>query len=284
MSLAIKFLAGFVLLLLAIVIASHLLAKGLIHIEPPLPESTEKARFLRTLTCAYAMCARERCDSSIIDVGFLDKEKKISCYRICKEWEDKGHTGHKCGPEYNLTFVFDDTVTYKADYHKRVLSPIRFWITWRRLDTDVTRENWEERILGHDERCFNEKNEKVTLGGYEYDRGCTRDIDPPDNVGLCEGVLQRMSGDECVPGDKSGNWIPADRFKEDCGLNTGHIWVDSKINCGPFESGNYLMNCTFEEGQTIYIWAEIDLPLERPLLPPEYCFCPELVICSSPTT
>jgi hypothetical protein len=263
MSLAIKFLAGFVLLLLAIVIASHLLAKGLIHIEPPLPESTEKARFLRTLTCAYAMCARERCDSSIIDVGFLDKEKKISCYRICKEWEDKGRTGHKCGPEYKLEFVFNSSVIYHADYivpHNCIIEK------FTGIETDITRyEQWFYRINGDcdDDKWF-----------CDYSHGLCGEF----VAGECEGVLEKSNKpcERIKPG--TSDWT--------CKACTGHLWVGPDLGnqCNELTGykgwlGNPLYaNCTFNEGQTIYIWAELDVY--------DYwtgkAYCPELIICSHP--
>jgi len=271
-----------VLAVIAILFSTILIAKGLINVTVPISTYGEKNRFLKSLTCSYAMCARDGCDSVIIDIGFLDKINDVSCYKVCNEWEKLGFTGHKCGSGFKIQFVLDEKIQYNANY------PTCVWPclsdSYRRLDTDISNfnYNWESKILAHNEFCFSNKNEKVMLDGYNYDRGCVRAIVPSDNIGLCEGILMRSSAfgvSGCGWGDKSGNLIPKDRASEDCALNTGHIWIGPNLeaNCQSFENSRYFGNCTFSEQQKIDIWTEKDT---IDVLGLGTYYCPELILCA----
>jgi len=234
---------------------------------PDLPigyeSSSEKARFLRYLSCSYAICAQP-CNSPEVMALKLEIEDGITvlgCHEKCKELANqmgKSESDHLCGEDYMLMFEFSSPVTYRGDYHE-----------YKKLGTDASRYNWEGKILEHNERCFKLKREKVTLNEHEYDRGCERALFPPMNVGLCEGVLMRSGS---CDRDESG----------DCGLNTGHIWIGSDLEsyCVPFNDNRYLANCTFDEENpgTVYIWTKEDT---IDVLGIGKYYCPELIICSN---
>ncbi|MDI6825807.1 MAG: hypothetical protein QMD36_01270 [Candidatus Aenigmarchaeota archaeon] len=260
-------LSKLILLLLAVAIASYLFYKGLVFIEPPSPESKEKARFLRTLTCAYAMCARKGCDAVIIDIGFLDKDQTISCYKKCKEFENRYHEEHKCGSNYKLEFTFEDNVVYHADYitmHDFIIEK------FTGIETDITRyEQWFYTINSD---CDDDKN------FCDYSHGVLGEF----VSGKCEGVLEKS--------DKPCERIKPGTSDWTCKAGTGHIWVGPDLGnqCNELAGykglfggwfGNPLYaNCTFNEGQTIYVWAESDIWDNWPM---GTYYCPELILCGS---
>jgi hypothetical protein len=283
-SYAINRVVVIILTVIALAVALVVFTGGLIEPSIPLPE--DKERFLRYLSCVYAMCVKGCNSPEVIDIG-LDGIK--GCNDICNELKEREGCkesvidNHVCGSGCYLNFTFNKSTTYFANYLTEVRPPLRRWLLMWRMDTDVTKyEKWETiRPYKMSDECFDKWEGTVVLDGREIERGCVIDTIEGWKAGLCEGVLQLSDG--CRPENKSGNSIPANRFKEDCKRNTGHIWIDSNLyeQCGPFESENYLGNCTFKGGQTIYIWAELDPPL-RTLFGETYCFCPELVICSNP--
>ena len=271
----------FILAFIAIGVLLYFVITHLSILQPPLPLNAEEARFLRALTCSYAMCVKDSCDASIIAIGFLDKDQKISCYTKCNESYNMYHEGHKCGPNYKLEFTSEDEFTYNANYH--ICVPPCLSDSYRRLETDLSRhKNWEGTILGHNEYCFSKKNNQVTLGGFKYDRGCDPAIFPPDSFGLCEGVLMSSKAwgvSTCDWGDRSSNSFPIDRTSEDCALNTGHIWIGPNLenSCSPFEETNkYLSSCTFEKEQKMYVWTEKD---SIDVVGIGTYYCPELILC-----
>jgi hypothetical protein len=257
-----RLLIGVIIVAIVILFSLILTTKGLIDVNPPLPVSPEKARFLRVLSCAYAMCVKETCDYSINDIGFLDKDNEKGCGDKCKdfeEWQRQNNipVGRKCGPDYKLEFVTEDEFTYHSDYHVS-----------NRLETDVMRFSykWTDQILGHDSKyCFGRELDEVTLGGHTYDKGCGDKLFV-GTVGLCEGVLMRSRN--CDWGEGSaGN-----------SRNTGHIWIGPGLDsqCLRFENDMYLASCKFDKTQTVDVWAKEDMVTLLGL----GSNCPEIIICS----
>jgi hypothetical protein len=245
--------------------------------------NSEKTRLLRYLTCSYAMCAQPCNDPKVMALP-LEIESgvtKLGCYDKCKELANlkgKSESEHLCGNDYKLELTLNSPVTYRGDYHVCVFPCLSD--SYNRLETDAYKYNWGSKVLDHNEYCFSKKNEKITLGGYNYDRGCVHAIVPPDNIGLCEGVL--MKSGSCEWSDKSDALFDKDKAVQNCALNTGHIWIgpDLESQCFPFENNKYLANCTFDEGQTIYIWTGEDTEDVAVL---GKFYCPELILCSNPT-
>jgi hypothetical protein len=255
------------LAVIAIFFSTILLGKGLINVRVPDSAYGEKLRFLRALTCSYAMCARDGCDSVIIDIGFLDNTNKVSCYSVCNDWEKKGFTGRKCGPGFKLEYIFEDNVLYSADYIVNH-SP---W-TDDGLESDVSRYQqfyWYHKIL--DGNCFDKDKSFYSC---KYDHGVLGEY--PE--GKCEGVIDKANN-PCQRIGGGGSWTDK--------INTGHLWVGSDINdnniakCNDFTTAGYgglYANCTFYKGKAIYIWTEIDVISNWPF---GSDFCPELLLCSS---
>jgi hypothetical protein len=271
MSIAIKVIGVVIVAVIAICIALYLFAKGLINPQPPIPTGSEKARFLRALTCSYAMCARDGCDSIIIDIGSLDKQNEVSCYDICNAWEKNGKKGYKCGSDFKIGFTFDDSVTYNADTQST-------WnLIYHGIETDITRyrQSYWYYYINNDAYCFSRSAGSLTTCAYEHG---------PIGFfpeGKCEGVIENTTNDcqRLVAGENS--------LKE----NTGHIWVGPDINnnviaqCTELGINGLLDNplyakCTFNKGQSIYIWTEGDKK-DEPWWNGGVHYCPELILCSS---
>jgi hypothetical protein len=185
-----------------------------------------------------------------------------------------------CGKDYALNFTFMSGTTLYSNTPKWTL-----YNSHLSMETDITRflkgssleyaSKWYDYIKGARAQCFGEsvghlyKEEKVILDGLEYQVVCEhggavagRYVD-----GLCEGMLR--AGSSCGSEDN-------DPWK-----STGHIWIDPNIadQCEPFESPQYLGNCSFSKDQTIYIWTDVDISYP---FSAEEVYCPELVICSNP--
>lgn len=237
----------------------------------------EKARFLRYLSCSYAMCAQS-CNSPEVIALSLDMESGMTvlgCYDKCSEMaSDAGvpTSEHLCGSGYKLEFEFQKKVIYFSDYPVQGSLP---WIT--SMETDIMRyRNWHGKIQG-DDWCFDATGEDIYLDGFEVDSGCQYGWWGAS--GTCEGILR--SGGGCVKGQtlKSG--------EEDSQVGTGHIWIDPAITnlCELFNvqgtTENYYGNCTFPEAQKIYIWTGLDY-YDYPFPLSGRVYCPELIICSSP--
>jgi len=266
MSFAMKVIGVTILAVIAVVIAVILFQKGLINPLPPFPESTEKARFLRVLSCSYAMCVKESCDATIVRIiGFLDKEQKTDCYTVCQGFEEQQKnrgipTGHKCGSDYKLSFTSNDAFTYNAD------KKVGVWGIGEGIETDVIRySQWHDTIQSG---CDDKKN------FCKYDHGLAGNW--PQTK--CEGILEK-STDSCKRMQPaSDDWTKM--------ANTGHLWVGPDLGgqCEEFSGemgyfGNPLYaNCTFNQGQTIHIWTELDLYNNWPI---NTEYCPELILCSS---
>lgn len=260
-----------IIVVIAIAVAVVVFVKGLIFPDLPLPE-TEKTRFLRYLSCAYAMCAKG-CGEETIGI-WLDAEKggcKDVCDGMMGDPDCEKVDGHPCGEGCYLEFNFSESVTYFANYPVWLQSGIGY-APWK-MDTDTLRiKHWDKTILEHNyngDYCFGGTypfpDDRVTLDGREFARNCHHAI-----TGLCEGVLMR-----------SGACDWGDRGAESNEYNTGHIWIGPAIEsqCDPFENPMYLGNCSFNEDQTIYIWAKVDT------ITPAFMrtfYCPELIICKNP--
>jgi len=277
-----------ILFIIAIAIVLVITVKGSIKPYIPLPWGDEEARFIRALTCAYAMCIRKSCDSLIIDIGFLDKEEKISCYEKCKELETKPNCKeHKCGQDCSLEYKVNEDFTYNANYAVSVTEVIIPWIwpvTHNSMRNDVLLRNyWYYNVhynsvdRGH---CYWPSWQTVTLGGFTVNMGCQHDIgvrwSPVDVDGLCEGSLRSSNG--CNKGTTHTGVSG-----EVSTVGTGHIWIDPAITsqCKEFNTveskptgTKYYGNCVFNKDQTIYIWTEPD----KAILTDAYC--PELILCS----
>ena len=266
-----RLLIGIIIIIFVILFSLILITRGLIDVNPPLPsESPEKARFIRTLTCAFAMCVRKSCDSVIKDIGFLDKEQEISCYQKCKELESKPNCKeHKCGRDCSLEYKISDEFTYNANYPAS-----------NSIKNDVLRKNyWYNTVYMDIDKyhCFWGALHTVTLDGKTVDMGCQHNVGtifaPIDFDGLCEGSLRSSNG--CNKG-----YTPPG-VGGDSTVGTGHIWIDTSITsqCKEFNkvesvsSGTkYYGSCTFKD-QTIYVWTEPEKS--------DDVYCPELVVCSN---
>jgi len=251
-----------ILALIAIVFAGFIFyGYGSIFPEIPLPE--DKARLLRYLSCAYAMCANGCMTNEVIDI-LLDGGQ--GCYDHCsKIANERGVplSSRICGKDSALTFIFNRETTLYSNTPKWMLTHLS-------METDITKyKKWYDKYQARVE-CFEEDGfgTTVKLDGRNYGVGCEyggaiagKFID-----GLCEGVL-RISSD-------------CSRVDTGPGRSTGHIWIDQNIveQCDPFETSGYLGNCTFNGDQTIYIWTEEDIAY--PLFE-EKVYCPEVIICSN---
>jgi hypothetical protein len=264
------------LAVIAILFSTILIARGLINIRVPENVYGEKLRFLRTLSCSYAMCARSSCDSVIIDIGFLDNIGNVSCYKVCNEWEKKGFTGHKCGPGFKLEFVFKDNTVYSADKKFSL-----YYNQYNGIDTDITQYNqgYWYHYINNDGNCFNGGKSFRTC---KYDHGLLGEFPQ----GKCEGIIEKAPNN-CQRLGGGGQWTDADE-------NTGHIWIGPDVTsgatpiaqCGPFgingDLGNPLYaNCTFNKGKTVYISTELDKYDECFIVCWASHYCPELILCSS---
>jgi len=252
-----------ILCLIVVAVATLVFGEGLTQPDLPLPE--DKARFLRYLSCSYAMCAKG-CDNAEVINIWLDGEKG-GCNDVCNDLKDSGscngENGYLCGSDCYLEFVFGrDTILY-SNKPKTTGS-------WRRtIETDVMRiKNWHDTILDDDD-CFGEYEGEVTLDGNNYKVGCKYGwalLFGNWINGLCEGMLRVGSGCESE-----------DVYDGGYGKSTGHIWIDPNIvdQCDSFETTGYLGNCTFDEGQKIYIWTHTDQYWHTGQ------YCPEVIICST---
>jgi hypothetical protein len=271
MSFAMKVIGITILAVIAISIAAYVFAKYLLPLQPPLPE-TEKARFLRALTCSYAMCARNGCDSIIIDIGFLDKQNKISCYGVCKDWENQSKTGYKCGQDFKLEFNFSDDVIYYAD--KKFTAGIPNVQEYKGIYTDINQYKnayWYNKIA--DSKC-SATDKSMTF--CKYDHGLLGQFPQ----GKCDGVIEKVAN-SCQRLGGGGGWNDAEE-------NTGHLWIGPDIiNNGIAKcdllgengyTGNALYaNCTFNKDNKLYIWTEVDMYNDWF----NTHYCPELILCSS---
>lgn len=252
-----------VLAAIAVAVAYYVFAINLRNIEPPLPE-TAKFRFLRALTCSYAICVKDNCnDPNIISIGFLDKQHTESCWSVCDDFKKQGHL---CGPDYKIRFEFDDDVTYNANYEKSEYhNPIAGTSYW--METDVmTYMKWFQNGIQSHTICFGGIG-RVTLNGREYQAGCTYTggQQNPWIDGLCEGTIRSIDGNTVSDGDP--------------GTNTGYLWITPNIEkqCEPFETAGYFKKCNFNKGQIIYIQTEKDV-WQSTFAGDTYC--PELIISS----
>ena len=119
-----------VLLLLGLLVVAIILsasAKWPI-IEPPLPMSinkTEKLRFIRYLSCSFAMCSGRAKDGDIckspevLSVGLIEfeKGKEKTCRELCDELKAvHGVKDKYCGKAYAINFTFDESIEYVGNY------------------------------------------------------------------------------------------------------------------------------------------------------------------------
>jgi len=261
-----------ILALIAIVFAGFIFyGYGSIFPEIPLPE--DKARLLRYLSCAYAICAKGCMNNDVIDI-LLDEGH--GCYDHCSKIANERGISldvQMCGKDFTLEFTFNRETALYSNTPKKRLGHLS-------METDITKylkgegpeiaSKWYDYIKGAKAECFGEsvgiiyKQEEVTLDGRKYQVVCEHAgaIAGRYVKGLCEGMLR--VGSSCTSESTTSY------------TSTGHIWIDPDIvdpstdgQCDPFETNGYLGNCTFDGEQTIYIWSEAD------------GHCPELVICSA---
>jgi hypothetical protein len=212
------------------------------------------------------MCARESCDTTIVDIGSVDKEGETSCHKACKDfeaWQSKNNlpVGRKCGPNYKLNFTTENGLTYKTNKAERSCWGLS---TLHGIETDVQRyQQWYYKINSN---CDHKSQ------FCEYSHGLCGEF--PE--GFCEGILEK-SPNSCE------RLRPA-KYDWSCMAGTGHIWIgpDLGVQCNEFsppEAGlgtNLYQNCTFNRGQTIYVWTELDVWDEWT----SQHYCPELILCS----
>jgi len=284
-----KVLGGIILVIIVIAIVSYVFYANLINPQPPFPETGEKARFMRALTCSYAMCMRKSCnDSVIIDIGFLDKDNEISCHTVCEELSEKEKCKeHKCGEDCSLEYKVDEEFMYNANYPKSTtvtIIPFIYTVTYNSMQNDIMRKNYWYNNVHYDSvdrgHCYWKSWHTVTLDGFNVNMGCQHDVgviwSKVDADGLCEGSLRSSNG--CNKG-----YTQTGASAEASTVGTGHIWIDPSITsqCEEFNTveskstgTKYYGYCTFNRDQTIYIWAEPD----KAELTDAHC--PELIVCS----
>lgn len=290
MSYAINVIA-IVLVAIVVAVAYYVFVTNLRNVEPPFPETGEKARFIRALTCSFAMCVRKSCDELIIAIqGSLDKDQEISCYKVCKELEKKEKCKeYKCGEDCSLEYKVDEEFTYDANYP---VSATITYIPWIRTETvnsmqnDIMRyrNDYWYNYIHYDSvdraHCYWDSWSTVTLDDFTVNMGCSHDVgvrwSTVDFSGLCEGSLRSSNG--CNKG-----YTQTGASAEASTVGTGHIWIDPSITsqCKEFNTvetkstgTKYYGYCTFNRDQTIYIWAEPD----KAELTDAHC--PELIVCS----
>jgi len=95
-------------------------------IEVPYPiNKTEKLRFIRYLSCSFAMCSGRAKDGDIckspevLSVGLIEfeKGKEKTCRELCDELKAvHGVKDKYCGKAYAINFTFDESIEYVANY------------------------------------------------------------------------------------------------------------------------------------------------------------------------
>ena len=291
-----KFLGIFILAVIAIFIGSYVFYKYLLPMQPPLPE-TEKARFIRYLTCSYAMCAKGCNDNEVINIGLekVGETTMIGCYDNCSKMANEQGvplSTKMCDRKYALEFVFKDDVTYYGNYWDGVIPPDAFTISGSmQSDLKNLARKWHE--IQSDERCFGTVSgvEKVNIVATSDKTDGLRQVTPwvsgvpkhdisldpgcayikislyGDKVrGMCEGMLR--SSQECKRNNTLGDTSGYSQLL----LGTGHLWIDANIvsQCQDFGAGEttrmfgsptgsrYYASCNFNNGQKIQIWSEAD--------------------------
>ena len=275
-----------ILFVVVIVIGAFVLSKGLVkHDVSYYLTNPDKKRFLRYLSCSYAMCAKGCNSPEVIDICLKEDvlgNCKLGCYDVCSKMaEEKGipKETHMCGNEYALNFTFKSDVIYNSNY----IVPGAWWWCSNSIQNDLmkfgNRKIWFDNLEG---ACYSVGN-TIKLDNFDVDSGCGFDSLCNQWWGSCYGML-RGSG-SCSKGSTS-QMIGA------AYVGTGHLWLDPALTseCKEFtldgEGDKYYRNCKFESGLNIYIWAEPDTYTENPCWPGDCTktiYCPELILCSSPS-
>jgi hypothetical protein len=274
-----------ILLVIALAVAVIVFVKGLI--KPNIPSlNGDKIRFLKYLSCAYAMCIHGCKSYEVLDI-LLEEGK--GCYDVCNDLgPGVGTKRRMCGTDYVLEFVWKDETTYTSNVNKSYWNGVR-WERWILTDL-MWNPNPNIRSLQSSDRCYATDLTQypyVTLDGIEYRSGCKYwqtkycvpftdwclVIGPQHIEGLCEGMLR----------EGNGCGRPAPDGLEPYRDNTGHIWIDPNIliNCNPFETSSYYSSCKFNPGDVVYIWTIKD---EYSHILHGTHICPEFVICNNPPT
>jgi hypothetical protein len=292
----ITYIIGAIVLVIAILIAFNYI-KQVFGEFIDVPKEGEKARFMRYMTCALAMCTARNikgasaCTSTdVMDLALeYDEEGNVvkSCQEACQEMESYVQASgsapipqeHYCEKVYHLTYTFQDTgVTYKGNYDipENIVDRLREEISCKDMkghQTDVScLQNWRRFIECGCLRCTDMFNFKVW------------NVYPEGKIALR---------------DTESNGL---------GYEFGSIYIDEslqtsgKITCVPEDVGfdrddpsktNGQGECTFPPGLNIVIWAEntgtvltycIDLQLEDvtedwPILHGNYCGFPPFGWC-----
>lgn len=227
------------------------------------PTKGEKARFMRYVACAIAMCsASNRQEGSIdgctsdrvmeLEVEYDEKGELVKgCQKICWEIRDQvGSKEHYCGKDYAINFTFKDDVKYVGNYSCEGLEGI---IKGRKVENCGTKKGWQT-----DFSLFGNWQEKI-LSCVCYNTPSGEDT-PPEGL-----IMKYQNGDECkretgLCGGFSYSrfpslfWVSEDFANERCKLATDGP-VNNPYMCSLI--GRELAWCEFKKGdEPYYIWAE----------------------------
>lgn len=235
-------IAGLIVAVVLIAWVFPIISRHMFSFE--LPTQGPKARFLRYLTCALAMCSHGYNTQQTIGI-VLEYDEKGNPIKGCNSYikeigEELGETfvtGQKlCGERYALNFTFRENITYIGNYsveRGKTGTPCGLVTTNEKklgFQTDVScMAGWEETgILA----CG-------CLGCMQVGR-YSANVRPP-------GKLAKHTGD-CGRGDT---------------YHSGTIWIpESMVTSGKCIEGDipYLSDglawCEFEINNSYYIWAE----------------------------
>jgi hypothetical protein len=260
-------LLGIIVLVVAVVWASKLPGFNLPGYY------TEKDRFIRYLSCAYALCAKGCGSTGVnmpLEVDKVGTPLDPSCDQLCKEMGGEGGTRknpvHMCGEQYALEFEFQDDVNYNSNYWNGGTYNGQMYEGF--VQSDI-KDAWQTSILGKEDKCFSVTHAgdwikiiatptklsslypdySPLLSLYQLtpsESGTEIKLDPACSYlyewgkitqinGMCEGTLRSLkSGSEgCKKGLTQSGSVSTQNW-----LGTGHLWIDVAITgqCKDFKA------------------------------------------------
>jgi len=232
---------GFIMAIIVILIAVFVVWS---YIRPvfgefiEIPTKGEKARFMRYMTCALAMCvapnrkegSNDGCTSDrvmALTVEYDEYDSPVKgCQDICEEIRNNvGKVeSNYCGQDYAISFTFQDSVKYIGNYSisgaiLRGEVPCKIGKSGHQTDISCL-FNWESFFDCEVNRCLIDPIHPVGRLGREPGNCGDRMIDAGSIA------VSNILSSKCVP--------------DDVGLPDGLGW------------------CQFEAGDQIYIWGKYD--------------------------